>query len=65
MTMQKDEYYRKSCDLENLKIELERLRHVEGDNGKLRDTMRDMEGRISNLNDKLIEMERANHNQKR
>ena len=33
----KEEYYRRSCDLENAKIELDRLRHVDSDNNKLRD----------------------------
>ena len=44
--------------MENCKIELDRLSHVESDNQKLRDTMRDMDARIANLNDKLIDMER-------
>ncbi len=39
---------------------MDRLRHVETDNGKLRDQLRDMEHRIASLNDKLSDMERAN-----
>ena len=39
---------------------MDRLRHVESDNGKLRDQLRDMEHRIASLNDKLMDMERAN-----
>ena len=60
----KEEYYRRSCDLENAKIELDRLRHVDSDNNKLRDQMKDMDSRLATLNEKLIDMERQNHNQK-
>ena len=47
-------------DLENCKIELERLRHVERDNAKLRDSMKEMDGRMTTLNDKLMDVERTN-----
>ena len=60
----KDEYYRRSMDLENCKIELERLRHVERDNAKLRDSMKEMDGRMTTLNDKLMDVERTNQAQK-
>lgn len=33
----KDTYFSRACQLDDVKVELERLRHVEGDNGKLRD----------------------------
>jgi chromosome segregation ATPase len=57
----KDSYFSRACQLDDVKIEMDRLRHVEGDNGKLRDTMRDMEHRIGMLNDKVVEMERSNN----
>ena len=43
---------------------MERLRHVEGDNGKLRDQLRDMEHRIAQLTDKVSDMDRANNSLK-
>ena len=43
----KDNYYSRACQLDDVKIEMERLRHVESDNGNLRDQLRDMEHRIA------------------
>ena len=40
---------------------MERLRHVESDNGQLRDQARDMEHRIAKLNDKVSDMDRCNN----
>ena len=56
----KDTYFSRACQLDDAKVELERLRHVEGDNGHLRDQLRDMESRIAQLNDKISDMDRAN-----
>ncbi len=56
----KETYFSRACQLDELKVEMDRLRHVEADNGKLRDQLRDMEHRIASLNDKLSDMERAN-----
>lgn len=33
----KDNYYSRACQLDDVKIEMERLRHVESENGTLRD----------------------------
>ena len=57
----KDNYYSRACQLDDVKIEMERLRHVESENGTLRDQLRDMEHRIAQLNDKVNDMERANN----
>jgi len=56
----KETYFSRACQLDELKVEMDRLRHVEADNGKLRDQLRDMEHRNASLNDKLIDIERAN-----
>ena len=37
----KDTYFSRSCQLDDAKIELERLRHVEGENSGLRGKTRD------------------------
>ena len=39
---------------------MDRLRHFEADNGRLRDQMRDMEHRQMTQADKLTDMERLN-----
>ena len=57
----KDNYYSRACQLDDVKIEMERLRHVESDNGNLRDQLRDMEHRIAQLTDKVSDMDRANN----
>lgn len=33
----KDSYFSRSCQLDEVKVEMDRLRHVEHENGKLRD----------------------------
>ena len=33
----KDTYFSRACQLDDVKVEMERLRHVESDNGQLRD----------------------------
>jgi len=46
----KESYFNKSCHLEEIKAELDRLRHVDAENINLRDQTRDMEQRIVSLN---------------
>ena len=33
----KDTYFSRACQLDELKVEMDRLRHVESENGKLKD----------------------------
>ena len=63
-TRAKESYFSRACQLDDVKIEIDRRRHVESDNGKLRDTMRDMEHRIGMLNDKVVDMDRVNQSLK-
>ena len=56
----KEEYYKRSCELDTLKVEMDRLRHYEADCTKLREQMRDMEHRQLINADKLTDMERMN-----
>lgn len=56
----KETYFSRACQLDELKVEMDRLRHVEADNGKFRDQLRESEHRIASLNDKLSDVERAN-----
>ena len=57
---QKDTYFSRACQLDDVKVEIDRLRHVDGENGGLRDQLRDLEHRIATLNDKISDMDRAN-----
>ena len=56
----KENYFNRACQLDDAKVELDRLRHIESDNCKLREQLRDMEHRIASLNDKVSDMDRAN-----
>ena len=56
----KENYFNRACQLDDAKVELDRLRHIESDNGKLREQLRDMTQRIDSLNDKISDMDRAN-----
>lgn len=56
----KDNYFSRACQLDELKVEMDRLRHVESDNGKLRDQLREMEHRMAELNDRIADMDRVN-----
>ena len=46
--------------MDTLKVEMDRLRHYEGDNQRLREQMRDLEHRQLTQADKLTDMERLN-----
>lgn len=56
----KDTYFSRACQLDELKVEMDRLRHVESENGKLKDQLRQMEHRIAELNDRINDMDRTN-----
>ena len=56
----KDTYFSRACQLDEAKVELDRLRHVELENGKLRDQLREMEHRVAELNDRVTDMDRTN-----
>ena len=56
----KESYFNKSCHLEEIKAELDRLRHVDAENCNLRDQMRDMEQRIVSLSGQVVVIGRAN-----
>ena len=57
---QKEEFSRRTADMDQLKSEIARLRHYEADNKKLMDQKRDDDFRISQLRDKTNDLERIN-----
>ena len=65
MTEQKDEYYRKSVELDSLRIEVERLKHVEQENPRLREELRSTDKRVAMTSDQLADRDKEVTNQRR
>ena len=57
----KDNYYGRACQLDDVKVEMDRLRHVEAENGSLRDQVRELEHNVAKLNDRINDMDRTNN----
>lgn len=56
----KDNYYGRACQLDEVKVEMDRLRHVEAENGNLRDQVRELEHKAATLNDRINDLDRTN-----